>query len=412
MVTAQVSFTDRQVRTVTATFLVGSATTSPRPSVTASAGSPAPSTTATTRPPTVSTTPTSTAPSSTTPSNPQLRSVSEWERAFLGAWNGEHTGSFLPKSTSGNSWEYYNLAYGIDANVAMYEATGKTQYLDRALLYTTNMMASARVSSSLPNSQFRDRFLGWPASHHPSDTAIRGGEYPLFESYAWRYVARMLRVMHDRPSLLGDPRYRASYDRVLRFTETNIFDKWMSRGATSHVYRVNTHMTSHWAYIALDLSLVTADPTRRAAARTVVNSVNTKLPNHPSSLRGQMKLLASGAYVWGSSWGAALPSQDVAHGNAVVAYIAEARDRGVEWTAADIRALVKGLDTLIFKGAGRYAAAVDGTGSGTGWFNDGFLSLGRYDAALQKRLESHTVGRNSQFFATMALNAKRLGAPA
>jgi hypothetical protein len=53
---------------------------------------------------------------------------------------------------------------------------------------------------------------------------------------------------------------------------------------------------------------------------------------------------------------------------------------------------------------------VDGSGTGTGWFNDGLIKLGRYDANLQRRFETHTVGLNTQYYGNGALNASILGA--
>jgi hypothetical protein len=43
-----------------------------------------------------------------------------------------------------------------------------------------------------------------------------------------------------------------------------------------------------------------------------------------------------------------------------------------------------------------------------GWFNDGFMKLGRYSVSLQRRLEKHSVGSNTQFFGNAALNVKLL----
>jgi len=51
---------------------------------------------------------------------------------------------------------------------------------------------------------------------------------------------------------------------------------------------------------------------------------------------------------------------------------------------------------------------VDGSGRGTGFFNDGFVKLGRYDANLQRRLETHVVARNTQLYANGALNMRFL----
>jgi hypothetical protein len=336
-----------------------------------------------------------------------LRSVAEWERLFLNRWNSEHTSSFLPKSTSLDSWQFYNLAYGIDGNTAMYRATGKTQYLDRALLYVNNMVRNAKASSSLPRSQFKDGYMGWASAR--SDTL--GQEVPLFESYCWRYVTRMLRVIRETPALYNNATYRAQYDRLLAFSEKHMFEKWYRRGATRHIYRVNTHMTSHWAYIAMDLALMTNDATKKATYLSVFNNINRKLPNYSSSLRQQMRTspVNSAAYFWSASWGSSSrPGQDVAHGNGVLAFIVEARDAGMEWTDRDIRAFSATLGSVIWPSAGRYANYVDGSGRGTGWFNDGFMKLGRYNATLQRRLETHSVGNNTQFYGNGALNARLL----
>lgn len=338
-----------------------------------------------------------------------LRSVAAWESLFLGRWNSEHTSSFLPMSTSLDSWQFYNLAYGIDGNTAMYRATGKTQYLDRALLYVNNVVRNAKVSSSLSKSQFKDSYLGWASAR--SDTL--GQEVPLFESYCWRYVTRLLRVIRETPELYNNATYRAQYDNLLAFSERNMFEKWYKRSANSYLYRVNTHMASHWAYIAMDLSRMTTDATRKTTYLTVFNNINRNLPNYSTDagLRGQMRAspVNSTAYYWDDSWGStARPGQDVAHGNGVMAYIVEASDAGMEWTSDDIRKFVVTLNSVIWPSAGRYTSYVDGSSTGTGWFNDGFIKLGRYDANLQRRFETLNVGNNTQFYGNAALNVRKL----
>ncbi|MBZ4330271.1 hypothetical protein NR800_21910 [Corallococcus interemptor] len=338
-----------------------------------------------------------------------LRTVAGWETLFLNRWNSEHTSSFLPMSKSLDSWQFYNLAYGIDGNTAMYRATGKTQYMDRALLYVNNVVNNAKVSSSLPRSQFKDSYMGWASAR--SDTL--GQEVPLFESYCWRYVTRMLRTIRETPALYGNATYKAQYDKLLAFTERNMFEKWLKRGANSYIYRVNTHMASHWAYISMDLSMMTTDATKKAQYLTVFNNINRDMPNNTSSLRGQLMTspVNANAYFWAAEWGSKKrPGQDVAHGNGVMAYLVEAHDAGMEWTDADMRKFVVTLNNVIWPSAKKYANYVDGTGSGTGWFNDGLMKLGRYNATLQQRLETHTVGNNTQYYGNGALNAKLLGA--
>lgn len=339
-----------------------------------------------------------------------LRPVAEWERLFLNRWDAEHTSSFLPMSLSTDSWDFYGLAYGVDGNVAMFRATGKTQYLNRALLYANNMVASARPSNTL-GSNFHDAYLGWKSQR--SD--VMNQEVPLFESYCWRYVTQLLRAIRENPSVYGQKHYRKQYKSLLEFTEKNIFEKWFARGPNSYIYRENTHMTAHWALISLNLSRLTKDATRKANYLAVLDNINHHLPNYPSSMRRQMitSPVNAAAYFWSDRWNSfSRPGQDVAHGNGVMAYIVEGRDAVVEWTDADIRKFVVTLNSVVWPSATRYANYVDGSSVGNGWFNDGFVKLGRYDANLQLRLEKHTVGQNTQFYGNGALNAWVLGARA
>ena len=339
-----------------------------------------------------------------------LRSVAEWEALFLNRWDAEHTSSFLPMSLSTDSWDFYGLAYGVDGNVAMFRATGKTQYLDRALQYANNMVASARPSNTL-GSNFHDAYLGWKSQR--SD--VMNQEVPLFESYCWRYVTQLLRAIRDNPSAFGQKHYRRQYKSLLEFTEKNIFEKWFVRGPSSYIYRENTHMTAHWALISLNLSRLTKDATRKANYLAVLDNINHHLPNYPSSLRRQMiaSPVNSAAYFWSDRWNSfSRPGQDVAHGNGVMAYIVEGHDSAVEWTDSDIRKFVVTLNSVVWPSATLYANHVDGSGTGNGWYNDGFVKLGRYDADLQARLERHTVGQNTQFYGNGALNAWVLGARA
>ncbi|RKH68399.1 hypothetical protein [Corallococcus llansteffanensis] len=351
--------------------------------------------------------PSPTPPPPVPPAPAGLRTVGAWERLFLSEWGREHARDFLPWSNSRDSWDFYNLAYGIDANTAMYRATRRTPYLDRALLYVNNLVASARPSSALSQSQFKDGYLGWPSrlSEPP------GQEVPLYESYCWRYVTRMLRVIRETPELYTSDVYRSQYERLLAFTEKNLFEKWFLRGSNEYLYRNRTHMAAHWAFIAMDLSKMTTDPLRKALYMEVFNNINQGLPNFPSSLRAQLELNPDHpkAYFWSEKWGSySQPGQDVAHANGVLAFIVEAHAADMMWTDNDIRRFIVTLDTIIWPAAKSYAEYVDGSGAGDGWFNDGLMKLGRYDISLQRRLEAHTVGRNSQFFANGALNVRLL----
>jgi hypothetical protein len=306
-------------------------------------------------------------------------------------------------SLSSDSYDFYSLSYAIDEQASMFQAVGDWAYAGRGLRYAMNMIGSARRSSSLVTSGFRDHFRGWVSPENDGD------ETPLYESYAWRYVTRLLRVIE--PSLDDAPAdIRREYARALAFTETDIVDKWLSRGADDYIYRSRTHMAAHWASIALDVSRLTADPARRRRCLQIVHNIDHDLPNYPSSLHDQMRPAAGdrSAYWWSDRWGdTRRPGQDVSHGNGVVAYVVEAHDLGVDWSARDIARLSRTLTGFVLGSPARYPAYVDGTGSSNGWIADGWVKLGRYDPAVQFALQSYPV-QNAQFYAAMALNASLL----
>ncbi|GAA3346724.1 hypothetical protein GCM10020358_58800 [Amorphoplanes nipponensis] len=335
----------------------------------------------------------------------ELAPVAHWASVFQQSWDYQYENS-LPMSRSADSWDHYDLSYSVDACVAMFRATGEHRYLDRALEFVENVAAAARPSSSLPGSGFRDRYRGWASSA----SGQGGDEVPLYESYFWRYGTALLLAMRDDPAVHGDPAYRARHDRLLAFAETHVFDKWYSRGPREAIYRERTHMAAHWALIALNLSRVTADPARRRRYVEVAGNIDLHLPGSGASLRGQLRRHPAEptAYFWSDVWGSARrPGQDVSHGNGVLAYVVEARDCGRPWTVADMAAFGALLTRVIWPGGTTYRAYVDGTGADNGWFSDGFVKLGRYDAAVQQRLEQHQVV-NDQFAANMALNARIL----
>jgi len=335
-----------------------------------------------------------------------LKSISYWTSQYLQSWDYQ-TQTTLPMSKTGDSWDQYNVSYLVDANTAMYCATEQTRYLDRALEYVENVYRAAVRSSAKRTSQYRDSYRGW-VSNGP-DLDRPGIEVPLFESYFWRYGTTLLRVMRTTPAVYQDPKYRARYDRLLEMAEVDIFEKWYTRGL-DNIYRSRTHMVSHWALIALNLSLITADPARRSRYRQVVDNIDLHLPNVDASLRGQLRRnpMETTAYFWNDVWGSfRRPGQDVSHGNGVLAYVVEARDNGNQWTKADMAAFSALLTKVIWPRGKIYHAFVDGTGSDNGWFSDGYVKLGRYDPAVQQRLDQHLVV-NEQFAANMALNVKVL----
>lgn len=339
------------------------------------------------------------------PSGVPLLTVEHWQAAFDRDAPAVDR-DVRPLSRSTDSWDFYSLAHSLDAFAAMFEATGQPRYADTALDYVEGMMGSARPARVLGD-EFDDDYLGW-LSRQPG---VEGQEVALYESYCWRYVTRLLRVLRTSP-LYDDPRYRARYDRALAFAETNIFEKWYTRGAYDFVYRSRTHMAAHWAYIAVDLAEITTSRERRDRYTEVFRQIDDGLPNYPSSLREQLRPHPTdpAAYIWSDVWGGEDgPVQDVSHGNGVVAYVVEARDLGQDWTPEELARFTRTLTSFVMGDGGRYPELVDGTGEGNGWIADGFVKLGRYDPAVQAALEGYGV-QNAQYYAAMAVNANKLGA--
>lgn len=324
-----------------------------------------------------------------------IRLVEDWERLYVKNIQKEYDIA-SQQSFSNDSWQFYNLAYYIDANTSMFQATGKTDYLDRAFFYIDNMIGSAIISKKLPNSQYKDSYMGWANTTAPS-YKNDGKEYPLFESFCWRYVTYLLRILKGSPSILQIDAYKEKYEKVLTFTQTNIYEKWLVRGR-SNLYRSNTHMFSHWARISLDLWEITGDEKYRAPFEEFNKRMRKQI---------QVGRIKGGSYIyWNSPWDKSKRSpQDVGHGNAVVSTIVEMYELGIGYNKRDIERLINMFNLVVWPEQGKFANYFDGSGNGKGWFTDGLIKLGRYDANLQKRIETHDRGRSAQFFGNGALNA-------
>jgi len=332
-----------------------------------------------------------------------LLTVDAWESRFLSVWETEHETLYDGWSQGDNSFWYYFLSYAVDGDTAMYLATGNHRYLDRALYYVNNVVAAARISSTLPDSQYKDGYLGWISGQDNFLEAV------LRESVLWRYVTRLLVVIRQTPELYYDPTYRAQYDALLEFSEVNIFEKWYSRSSDT-VFRVRTHMTAHWAYIAMDLSLLTESPERRALYESVYTKFN-------QDMRAQIlpNPVDPEAYFWSDIWGSFdQPGQDTNHGNHVVSYMVQAFDQGLYWTADDMVGLRNLVLNVLWDGSLQepgFNGYLDGTDPGNGFDQaDGWMKLGRYFPEVQQMYENYVgLGRYmTQIYGNAALNARIL----
>ncbi len=323
-------------------------------------------------------------------------SIDYWEKNFLKVWDKEYT---IAKklSNSYDSWQFYNLAYYIDANVTMFKVTSNNKYIDRAIEYTLDMIDASNFSNKIYSSQFKDEYKGWvnyTAPNYMND----GKEYPLFESYIWRYVTDLLVELKIKKLYLNKI-YSNIYIKILNFTEINIYDKWSCRGI-KNLYRSNTHMMSHWVKISLNLFLLTNNEKYLPIITDFIEKFNCQ----KEFFYLNNKIL----YKWKADWNKQGNYQDVGHGNAVIDVLIAIYENNLGVSYSEIEQLVDLFTNVIWIDKTTFANFVDGSGFGKGWFTDGFIKLGRYNKTLQSRIEQHKIGRTTQFFANGALNAKLL----
>ena len=351
-------------------------------------------------------------------------SVEAWQELFDAEFNSPRRDAedceALSTST-GSEQEHYFFAYCIDGLVSMWRATGDNDYLDTSLRLIENTVDDAVLRG--------DGFRYWPG---PND----GSTHPLWDSYYWRQVTHLLRVMHGHPELLAMNDYQARYEALLEFSTRDIWDKWESDGL-GNLYRSRTHMASHWARIGMDLFLITGEERYRVVFDNISHGT---MPNYPSNLREHFidNPEVPGAFTWSQVWGDA-PSesiQDTSHAGAIVSFINEAAGQEVYWTSADVDALIQTLLVVVWDPAlgGAYHQNVDGTDTTSGAFTGPYglpgrlggrlhewLHLGRHSAEIQERMETFYLDparRNVIFFGYQAfgigaLNARILadGAP-
>lgn len=329
----------------------------------------------------------------------QLKNVDYWEQRFIKKSQKKHM--YAERlSQSVDSRKFYDLAYYIDADVAIYKATGKTKYIDCAIEYINNMIDSAKKSADLPKSQYKDDYYGW-SNLSASKSNNLGKEVPLYESYIWRYVTDLLYVM-KKDHLDQNADFMDEYQKILDFTKINIYEKWHTRGK-KNLYRSRTHMMSHWVKISMNLFLLTDND----KYKEIIDDFLVKFRGNKefsASRKGSVSLK------WKSAWKKESQKkyQDVSHGNAVIDVMISLYEHNLGVNKEEIDNFVELFDKTVWKSKNSYATYVDGSGKGSGWFTDGWIKLGRFNEDLQKRIENHTKGRSVQFFANGALNAKIL----
>ena len=337
--------------------------------------------------------------------------VAFWQRKFdeeLNDPDGQiDSADATQKSQSANeNQEYYFLAYYLDAHVSMWQATGEYKYLDNALKLIENTIDDAQ-SIDIKGKQF----LGWPTDPNHSEASAKG--YPLWESFMFRFVSSLLRVIDKSPNLRSTNNIQERYNKILDFTIENIWNKWEHDGI-HNMYRINTHMSSHWARIGMDLYLITGETKYKLVFDNISHGT---MIGWPSNLRNQIKTnpKVTSAFVWNQNWtNAAI--QDTSHAGAIVSFWVAAYENSMYWNKNDIDGLVSTLKNVIWTKAdgSRFTKNVDGSG-GYDYYGrlHEWLPLGRFDAELQQQIKDNYTGANLTYYGIQplgiaALNAKIL----
>jgi hypothetical protein len=332
-------------------------------------------------------------------------------------------------SNSKGADDMESLSYGLDAVLAMYETTDSIAYLDDAITLTNNVLYRAQITKNINGNKFpfKDNYKGWiggiPNGYQYQQEVV------LSEINLFQYVTRLLKDLHNNKVILKKSKYKEFYNKTLTFVELNIWDKWKERGirySNDKFYYFSlsrTHMASHWAYIAAELSFLTSDQDRKIDCIDFVNLYNNQLENN---FNKDKKYL-----YWNQTWDSILGDkrytsiiQDVSHGNLVVSYIIEANSLGLWKDTSAIYRIINTLkDKLWDPQHCLFRDNMDGTmfkpgqnGSVGSFQADGFVKLTRFDKNLFSIYENFVScsplllewNQHGQLFANLALSQKLL----
>ncbi|ASV28842.1 Ig-like domain-containing protein [Maribacter cobaltidurans] len=301
----------------------------------------------------------------------------------------------LSLSLSNNLGDLYYL--DVSPYVYMFQVTGEDSYMDFAMKLFKNRMDNAIVAKNVYNSNytqsFNDSYLTWICDGDgvTKQCQENTGEISLNESRAMRTVARMLYVLSKSPSYLERNNNQENFENMLSWFQTNIWNKWIDRGL-GHIYRSRTHMASHWAQIAWFLNKITGDEKYR---KYYIGWSSGFLEGEfkGESMRKQLRevnLSGKKGYVWNGAWGVMTGSNDISHANAEVELMVLGAEMNDYWTLDDMDALINTFDELIFVSNSWDESTyyIDGSGSGSALWDQGWVQLGRFSQELQNKLEN------------------------
>lgn len=387
--------------------------------------------------------------------------VSKYDSIFKVIWPEIQKRSLINRGNSSTLALYFN-ASNLDGLITMYQVTEDLKYIDHAKILITNIIDSSKklkIFTNYLNPYSDGNYYGWV------DSSLNNleKENPLNESIFFRYVVKLLRVIKEK-HLRKINKYDSFYTKVLNFTEKNIWSKWYNRrdfflkteGITSRnwIYRNRTHLASHWAYIALELSFLSEKKDKvKKEYNEVFEAISFKGLNNKQfencSLKNQIRNpnFNEKTFTWiYSTWNnktyfensTIIPNnnnywhiQDVSHANHVVSFIIEAYSLKKYWNINDINGLCNLFSNYLFdiksnsikncmldikcEDEGTNIQSAGRIPSDCGW-----IKLGKYNKLIQKIYQNidvstyfTTLDPNNKYFlddvyAQLALNARHL----
>ena len=155
-----------------------------------------------------------------------------------------------------------------------------------------------------------------------------GGHLSLQENIYWRNVSNILRIMTNNTSILNlvsnnGKTYQERINYIADYLEVHIWQKWNdkevdSKNRANNVYRVNTHMSSHLAMVALGLFKVTGKQEYFDFVQEFIWDFGSN-PDSPDRIPNgwgfmdQLRIHPDGGYIWANSWTDMNSATDIGH---------------------------------------------------------------------------------------------------
>ncbi len=327
-----------------------------------------------------------------------------WKELFDRAWATQYPVAVEQSESRNTRQEYYFMGYSLDGLTQVWQATGDNDYLNDALDLIENT-----IDDAVPVSGRLDGYLGWPSNlQRYGETRNQEGTN-LWESFMYRYVATILRIMHDSPTLLSQRDYRNRYENILEFTKTHIWEKWYT-GLDNFggIYRSRVHTASHWARIGMELYQITGDQQYLEVFESITFAGMERYGG--ASIRDRI-FNKGNAAVWYQTWDSNL-IQDTNHGDDVVSFMVNTHDSGLYFTDDDMQALAATVNDLIWvtNAPLEFTSNVDGTGATNNRENGahGVLTVARHNEALQNRIRQYYTVRTVNFREAQAMGIATL----